>query len=127
MTLELEQQKAKRIEDEWEFYQGMTEGEITVDLIERVSETEIKLQSLRDWVELKFKTLRPAAPNKGNYYSEDEIEALKEACQGLGVLPKGAITGVCDQLIKDGWNDTYDQTRTSSALRTKYLRLIGEK
>ena len=122
----LEQQVTDRVNKEWEFYKGMTEGEITVDLIERISETEIKLELLKDWVEEKFSALNQPA-TKTNYYSEDEINALKGACKGLGVLPKGAIKEVCDQLIEDGWNDTYGQTRTSSALRTKYLRLIGEK
>ena len=84
------------------------------------------LDDNKEWVEEKFSALNQPA-TKTNYYSEDEINALKGACKGLGVLPKGAIKEVCDQLIEDGWNDTYGQTRTSSALRTKYLRLIGEK
>jgi hypothetical protein len=122
----LEKQVQDRINREWDFYKGMTEGEIITDLIERVSETEIKIEALKDWANEKFTAL--AKPStKTNFYSEDEILALKEACKGLGVLPKGAISEVCDQLIEEGWNDTYSKNRTSSALRTKYLRLIGEK
>ena len=122
----LEEQTQTRIKEEWDFYKGMTEGEIIADLIEKVSESEVKIELLKDWVEEKFSALNKPA-TKTNYYSEDESNALKGACKGLGVLPKGAIKEVCDQLIEDGWNDTYGQTRTSSALRTKYLRLIGEK
>jgi hypothetical protein len=123
----LEQQVTDRVNKEWEFYKGMTEGEITVDLIERISETEVKLELLKNWVEDKFKSFRPAKANKGNYYSDEETAALLEACKGLTLIPKGAIRGVCDQLIKDGWNDTYGQARTSSAMRTKYLRETGQK
>ncbi len=123
----LEEQVNDRVTQEWDFYKGMTQEEIITDLIERVSETEVKIELLKDWAENKFNTFKPAVGNKGNYYSEEEIAALKEACQGLASVPKGAVTKVCEQLIEDGWNDTYGQSRTSSALRTKYLRLIGEK
>ena len=120
----LEEQTNNRINKEWEFYKGMTQDEIIVDLIERVSETEVKIELLKDWVNDKLKA-KPTT--KTNYYSEAEIEALKEACKGLTSVPKGAVAKVCEQLIEDGWNETYGQNRTASALRTKYLRLIGEK
>lgn len=120
----LEEQTNNRINKEWEFYKGMTQDEIIVDLIERVSKTEVKIELLKNWVNDKLKA-KPAT--KTNYYSEEETEALKEACKGLTSVPKGAVAKVCEQLIEDGWNETFNQNRTASALRTKYLRLIGEK
>jgi hypothetical protein len=69
----------------------------------------------------------PTKKAHSNKYTKDENDALLEACQGLTMVPKGAIRKVTDQLIADGWNNTWDQNRNGNSLRTHYLRLTNQK
>jgi hypothetical protein len=70
---------------------------------------------------------KKAHSTHSNKYTKDENDALLEACQGLTMVPKGAIRKITDQLIADGWNNTWDQNRNGNSLRTHYLRLTNQK
>ena len=59
-------------------------------------------------------------------YTKEEEERLIEYCKGTEEI-KGRTAKVCAQLIEEGWNEDFSTTRSASALRTKYLRLIGLK
>jgi len=94
-------------------------------LEERVTELEEKLDKLMVWTTNK---LKDKTPPKGFTikYTEEESERLLKACEGTEEI-KGKTAKVCAQLIEDGWNEDFSTTRSVSALRTKYLRLIGLK
>ena len=85
---------------------------------ERLALLETKVEMLKEVImESKAKSFK--------FYSEQESKALIEALTGVPLGPE--VMKTCQRLIELGWNDRFDQQRTASALRSKYLRLIGEK
>jgi len=95
---------------------------------DKVKELESRITSLESKVEILKEVLMETKPKTFKFYSEEETKALLDALTGLTGVPLGPqVMKTCVRLIELGWNDRFDQQRTASALRSKYLRLIGEK
>ena len=92
---------------------------------EKVKELESRITSLESKVEILKEVLLESKPKTFKFYSEEETKALLDALTGVPLGPQ--VMRTCVRLIELGWNDRFDQQRTASALRSKYLRLIGEK
>ena len=92
---------------------------------EKVKELESRITSLESKVEILKEVLLETKPKTFKFYSEEESKALLDALTGVPLGPQ--VMKTCVRLIELGWNDRFDQQRTASALRSKYLRLIGEK
>jgi|TARA_B110000495_G_scaffold196839_1_gene206243 hypothetical protein len=86
---------------------------------------EERLQLLETKVEMLKEVLMETKAKSFKFYSEQESQALVESLTGVPLGPE--VMKTCQRLIELGWNDRFDQQRTASALRSKYLRLIGEK
>ena len=92
---------------------------------EKVKELESRITSLESKVEILKEVLLESKPKSFKFYSEEETKALLDALTGVPLGPQ--VMKTCLRLIDLGWNDRFDQQRSASALRSKYLRLIGEK
>ena len=92
---------------------------------DKVKELESRVERLESKVEILKEVLLESKPKTFKFYSEEETKALLEALTGVPLGPQ--VMKTCLRLIELGWNDRFDQQRTASALRSKYLRLIGEK
>ena len=92
---------------------------------DKVKELEQRILKLESKVELLKEVLMESKPKTFKFYSEEETKALLDALTGVPLGPQ--VMKTCQRLIELGWNDRFDQKRTASALRSKYLRLIGEK
>ena len=92
---------------------------------EKVKELESRITSLESKVEILKEVLMDKKAKTFKFYSEEETKALLDALTGVPLGPQ--VMKTCVRLIELGWNDRFDQQRTASALRSKYLRLIGEK
>ena len=92
---------------------------------EKVKELESRITSLESKVEILKEVLLESKPKTFKFYSEEETKALLDALTGVPLGPQ--VMKTCLRLIDLGWNDRFDQQRSASALRSKYLRLIGEK
>jgi hypothetical protein len=86
---------------------------------------EERLEALESKVEILKEFLIDKQGKSFKFYSEQESKALVEALKDIPLGPE--VMKTCQRLIKLGWNDRFDQQRTASALRSKYLRIIGEK
>jgi len=92
---------------------------------DKVKELESRITSLESKVEILKEVLMDKKAKTFKFYSEEETKALLDALTGVPLGPQ--VMKTCVRLIELGWNDRFDQQRTASALRSKYLRLIGEK
>jgi len=92
---------------------------------DKVKELESRITSLESKVEILKEVLMDKKAKTFKFYSEEETKALLDALTGVPLGPQ--VMKTCLRLIELGWNDRFDQQRTASALRSKYLRLIGEK
>ena len=92
---------------------------------EKVKELESRVEKLEAKVEILKEVLMDKKAKTFKFYSEQETKALLDALTGVPLGPQ--VMKTCLRLIELGWNDRFDQQRTASALRSKYLRLIGEK
>ena len=92
---------------------------------EKVKELESRVERLESKVEILKEVLLESKPKTFKFYSEEETKALLDALTGVPLGPQ--VMKTCLRLIELGWNDRFDQQRSASALRSKYLRLIGEK
>jgi hypothetical protein len=92
---------------------------------DKVKELEQRVLKLESKVEILKEVLMESKPKTFKFYSEEETKALLDALTGVPLGPQ--VMKTCQRLIELGWNDRFDQKRTASALRSKYLRLIGEK
>jgi len=92
---------------------------------DKVKELEQRILKLESKVEILKEVLMESKPKTFKFYSEEETKALLDALTGVPLGPQ--VMKTCQRLIELGWNDRFDQKRTASALRSKYLRLIGEK
>ena len=92
---------------------------------EKVKELESRVEKLEAKVEILKEVLMDKKAKTFKFYSEEETKALLDALTGVPLGPQ--VMKTCVRLIELGWNDRFDQQRTASALRSKYLRLIGEK
>ena len=92
---------------------------------EQLQELRNRVESLESRLEVVKEVLMDSKAKSFKFYSEEESKALVEALKDIPVGPD--IMKTCLRLIDLGWNDRFDQQRTASALRSKYLRLIGEK
>ena len=92
---------------------------------DKVKELESRITSLESKVEILKEVLMDKKAKTFKFYSEEETKALLDALTGVPLGPQ--VMRTCVRLIELGWNDRFDQQRTASALRSKYLRLIGEK
>ena len=93
-------------------------AKVTIDAFTRIETLESRLEVVKEvLMESKAKSFK--------FYSEQESKTLIEALTGVPLGPE--VMKTCTRLIQLGWNDRFDQQRTASALRSKYLRLIGEK
>lgn len=92
---------------------------------EKVKELESRVEGLEAKVEILKEVLLESKPKSFKFYSKEESDALLDALDTIPVGPQ--VMRTCLKLIELGWNDRFDQQRTASALRSKYLRLIGEK
>ena len=92
---------------------------------EKVKELESRVERLEAKVEILKEVLMDKKAKTFKFYSEEETKALLDALTGVPLGPQ--VMKTCTRLIELGWNDRFDQQRTASALRSKYLRLIGEK
>ena len=92
---------------------------------EKVKELESRVEKLEAKVEILKEVLMDKKAKTFKFYSEQETKALLDALTGVPLGPQ--VMKTCVRLIELGWNDRFDQQRTASALRSKYLRLIGEK
>jgi len=92
---------------------------------EQVQELTNRIETLESRLEILKEVIMDTKAKSFKFYSEEESNALVEALKDIPVGPD--IMKTCLRLIDLGWNDRFDQQRTASALRSKYLRLIGEK
>lgn len=92
---------------------------------EQLQELRNRVETLESRLEVVKEVLMDTKAKSFKFYSEEESKALVEALKDVPVGPD--IMKTCLRLIDLGWNDRFDQQRTASALRSKYLRLIGEK
>ena len=92
---------------------------------DKVNELESRITSLESKVEILKEVLMDKKAKTFKFYSEEETKALLDALTGVPLGPQ--VMRTCVRLVELGWNDRFDQQRTASALRSKYLRLIGEK
>ena len=92
---------------------------------EKVKELESRVERLEAKVKILKEVLMDKKATTFKFYSEEETKALLDALTGVPLGPQ--VMKTCVRLIELGWNDRFDQQRTASALRSKYLRLIGEK
>ena len=92
---------------------------------EKVKELESRVERLEAKVEILKEVLMDKKAKTFKFYSEEETKALLDALTGVPLGPQ--VMKTCVRLIELGWNDRFDQQRTASALRSKYLRLIGVK
>jgi hypothetical protein len=93
-------------------------AKVIIDAFNRIETLESRLEVVKEvLMESKAKSFK--------FYSKQESDALIEALKDIPMGPD--IMKTCLRLIDLGWNDRFDQQRTASALRSKYLRLIGEK
>ena len=92
---------------------------------EKVKELESRVERLEAKVEILKEVLMDKKAKTFKFYSEEETKALLDALTGVPLGPQ--VMKTCSRLIELGWNDRFAQQRTASALRSKYLRLIGEK
>jgi hypothetical protein len=107
----------KTLEERIQYLEDYT-AKITIDAFKRIETLESRLEVVKEvLMESKAKSFK--------FYSEQESKALIEALTGVPLGPE--VMKTCTRLIQLGWNDRFDQKRTASALRSKYLRLIGEK
>ena len=107
----------KTVEERLRYLEDYT-AKITIDAFTRIETLESRLEVVKEvLMESKAKSFK--------FYSEQESKTLIEALTGVPLGPE--VMKTCTRLIQLGWNDRFDQKRTASALRSKYLRLIGEK
>ncbi len=92
---------------------------------DKVKELESRVERLESKVEILKEVLMDKKAKTFKFYSEEETKALLDALTGVPLGPQ--VMRTCVRLVELGWNDRFDQQRTASALRSKYLRLIGEK
>ena len=92
---------------------------------EKVKELESRIEKLEAKVEILKEVLMDKKAKTFKFYSAEETKALLDSLTGVPLGPQ--VMKTCIRLIELGWNDRFDQQRTASALRSKYLRLIGEK
>ena len=92
---------------------------------EQLQELRNRVETLESRLEVVKEVLMDSKAKSFKFYSEEEPKALVQA---LKDIPVGQdIMKTCVRLIDLGWIDRFDHQRTASALRSKYLRLIGEK
>jgi hypothetical protein len=107
----------KTVEERLQYLEEQ-QAKVTIDAFKRIETLESRLEVVKEvLMESKAKSFK--------FYSEQESNALMEALNDVPIGPD--IMKTCLRLIDLGWNDRFDQQRTASALRSKYLRLIGEK
>lgn len=92
---------------------------------EKVKELESRIEGLEAKVEILKEVIMETKAKSFKFYSEEETKALIDALTGVPLGPQ--VMKTCQRLVELGWNDRFDQKRTPSGLRSKYLRLIGEK
>jgi vacuolar-type H+-ATPase subunit I/STV1 len=92
---------------------------------EKVKELESRIEGLEAKVEILKEVIMETKAKSFKFYSEEETKALLDALTGVPLGPQ--VMKTCQRLVELGWNDRFDQKRTPSGLRSKYLRLIGEK
>ena len=92
---------------------------------EKVKELESRIEGLEAKVEILKEVIMETKAKSFKFYSDEETKALIDALTGVPLGPQ--VMKTCQRLVELGWNDRFDQKRTPSGLRSKYLRLIGEK
>jgi len=92
---------------------------------EKVKELESRIEGLEAKVEILKEVIMETKAKSFKFYSDEETKALLDALTGVPLGPQ--VMKTCQRLVELGWNDRFDQKRTPSGLRSKYLRLIGEK
>ncbi len=92
---------------------------------EKVKELESRVERLEAKVEILKEVLMDKKAKTFKFYSEEETKALLDALTGVPLGPQLKKKRVI--IIELVWNERFDKQRTASQLRSKYLRLIGEK